>query len=245
RPAAPPAPVAQEVASAVGEQKEVRLADGSHIILNTNTRLSVDYTAEVRGVALAAGEAFFDVAHDPARPFHIATPSGVVTAIGTAFSVRVEHDETEVIVADGAVEVRVAPSPAVSGGSDAAAALAMARIAEAPAGGSAVIGVGEQAVFALAASAIVVHAQDDMERRLSWREGVVVFEDDPLHEVIDEISRYTDIDVVIDDEELKTLRVGGSFSVGEIDSFLDALVLAFGIELQRTDEKVVLAASGR
>lgn len=104
-----------EYRTAIGEQQDVSLPDGSSILLNTHTSLNVQFSKERRSVFLDAGEAHFEVAHDPDRPFVVATKVGVVRAVGTAFTVYVRDDEeTEGTVTDGVVEVSQVSEPLVA-----------------------------------------------------------------------------------------------------------------------------------
>ena len=98
----------------VGEQKTIQLADNSVVQLNTNSRLEVDYSSDLRRLSLTQGEAHFDVAHNPQRPFEVLAGQGLVRAIGTAFTVHIRKIDVEVIVTEGTVELAPAPTPQVT-----------------------------------------------------------------------------------------------------------------------------------
>ena len=88
----------------VGELKSVTLSDGSTVQLNTNSRVEVRFSSAERRVHLTRGEAYFSVAHNPRRPFSVYAANGIVTAVGTAFTVRLrEQDAVEVTVEKGRV----------------------------------------------------------------------------------------------------------------------------------------------
>src|SRR3546814_10885657 len=93
-------------ATDLGEQRTERLPDGTRIILNTQTAVAVRYSRQRREIALQHGEAMFEVAHDAARPFVVATGDGSVTALGTRFQVRNEGAGAIVTLLEGSVEVR-------------------------------------------------------------------------------------------------------------------------------------------
>ncbi|HLB30026.1 MAG TPA: FecR domain-containing protein, partial [Gammaproteobacteria bacterium] len=104
-----PASAAETVLrTTVGQQGRYDLADGSHVILNTDSLLETEFTADRRDLRLVKGEAHFQVAHDPQRPFLVHAGAGVVRAVGTAFSVHLEGDEVEVSVTEGRVLVTAA-----------------------------------------------------------------------------------------------------------------------------------------
>jgi len=93
--------------TAVGEQKTITLPDNSVVQLNTNSRIQFDYEGEVRAVYLHQGEAHFSVAKNPDRPFEVYAGTGLVRAIGTAFSVTLNDnsDKINVVVTEGVVEI--------------------------------------------------------------------------------------------------------------------------------------------
>src|SRR6202042_1912925 len=105
----------QTLATAVGQQRNVTLADGSIVTLNTNTILETDLSRSVRQIYLRKGEAHFQVAHDRSRPFLVHAGDAVVRAVGTEFEVRLREDKhVEVLVNEGRVEVQAAPIAAAN-----------------------------------------------------------------------------------------------------------------------------------
>jgi transmembrane sensor len=73
----------------------------------------------------------------------------------------------------------------------------------------------------------------DLERRLAWREGVIVFAGEPLSEVVGQMSRYSGVPIFIEDDRLRTIPIGGRFKVGDVDSMLEGLESLFGVEVRR------------
>src|SRR6185312_11690286 len=96
--------VAETFATRTGEQIQVTLPDGSQVSLGARSKLTVAYTRGARDVRLEAGEAFFAVQKNAARPFRVHVLDGVVTAVGTAFDVRTTNDRVLVAVAEGVVQ---------------------------------------------------------------------------------------------------------------------------------------------
>lgn len=94
-----------DLSTGTGEWKEVQLADGTRLMLNTATAIDVDFTAAVRRIHLYAGEIYISTASDPARPFMVETSDGTVRALGTRYSVRKLADATQVSVQEHAVEI--------------------------------------------------------------------------------------------------------------------------------------------
>ena len=79
----------------------------------------------------------------------------------------------------------------------------------------------------------------ELGRQLSWREGFLVFNAQPLSQVVAEVERYTPITIKILDEDLNALRIGGRFKIGEMDAMFDVFENSFGITVDRVDGKNV------
>jgi transmembrane sensor len=113
RPSAPPlqAVAAQDYATHQGQRADWRLADNSHLFLNADSKVGVKYLPGARNLSLARGEAIFEVAKDPARPFHVVAHAVTVTAVGTMFGVDLMNDAVGVRVYHGVVTVARADAP--------------------------------------------------------------------------------------------------------------------------------------
>jgi transmembrane sensor len=99
----------------IGEQRIVRLDDGTRLSLNSGTRVRIAYNDSERRVELERGEAYFEVAHNPARPFIVTAGNHQVTALGTVFVVRYETAQTAVTLLEGKVTVLPVPdSPSLT-----------------------------------------------------------------------------------------------------------------------------------
>ena len=241
-------------ATAVGQQREQRLPDGSLILLNTNTQIRVEFTGDYRDVRLIQGEAHFTVAENPQRPFRVLAGDSRVEAVGTAFAVHLTEQGVDVAVTDG----RVSLATVRPGGQPAA-------VDEAHRNGSAptvlealgTLEAGQRAVIAAPRSredGAVARLSDlqtvidvaAIDRRLSWRDGVLSFSGEPLEQVVREISRYTTIDIRIDDPAIRSIPVGGRFPIGETDAMFLLLESNFNLRVTRTGpEQVLLSAAAR
>jgi len=208
-------------ATATGEQRTVELADGSRVELNTGSRIEVAFSSSARYVRLIAGEAFFDVAHDQRRPFAVAAGDSLVEAVGTAFNVRLrERNAIEVTVEVGQVAV-------------ATAVTAAERIDPAERGPRAMLFAGQSTVFTERIEEIVQMPTSELDRKLAWRSGLLVYAGTPLSEVVADISRYTDMTIEIPDLPLALKPVGGYFRVGQIEALFEALEVNFAIRVER------------
>ncbi|UTW44128.1 FecR domain-containing protein [bacterium SCSIO 12696] len=210
----------------VGEQSEVVLPDQSRLKLNTDTRLKVTYTASARSVELLSGEAYFDVAKDPQRPFVVVAGGRSVTAVGTAFNVELrDQSAVEVLVTEGKV--------AISDSVEAEAAVHNAITGPAEKKESIYLTVGQKVQLDVAGRGPVTTIEEsDVETSLAWQQGMVVFQGESLEQVLAEISRYTSADFEIVDNTIKNIEVGGFFKAGDTDQLLFVLKHNFGIHSQ-------------
>ena len=218
----------------VGEYAEHTLADGSHVSLNTDSRLEISFTPQVREITLLRGEALFTVAKDPDRPFVVNAGSRRITAVGTAFVVRLGDEDVEVSVTEGMV--------AVSSMTIRAADVGPAVESAEP------IQLREKQTLKLPANEIEEALQPDirpisdsgLRHKLAWREGLLYFYRSPLTEVVSEVSRHTGMRISILDPELQQREFDGLFRVGETELLLEALSIHGDIQMTRVDTDTVL-----
>jgi len=217
----------QVIATAVGQHRSVTLADGSVVALNTNSIVETHVGRSAREIYLKKGEAHFEVAHDPLRPFLVHAGDAVVRAVGTAFEVRVRADQhVDVLVNEGRVEVQ--PDSI-----DVPAATATVR-APTPRVKVKAVSAGEELSTAANNYAVTPVSAEQLSSDLAWREGAVVFDSEPLSQAIAEIQRYTDARIEISDPSIATLPVGGRFKTDDLQGFLDGLEAALPISIRRT-----------
>lgn len=202
--------------TAVGERSTVTLEDGSVATLNTNSRVQIAYSEGERRVRLIKGQAMFEVAKNPHRPFVVFAGDRRIVALGTAFDVRLDDDRVEVTLVEGRVAVETAASTVAPG--------------LAPAKGRTELEPGEQLVAARGAPMLVKAA--NTERITSWRGGKLVFHDDALADVVREVSRYSRTRIVVDDERIGRLRVSGVFRTGQADNFAQAITEFFPLAVE-------------
>lgn len=215
----------------VGGLETVHMPDDSTVILNTNTALRLALTKSERLVMLKQGEAFFEVAKDPARPFVVQVGKRDVVAVGTRFSVRREGGDLEVVVTEGTVrlEPSTAASPRVNAWQNAALVNEFL-----PAG--TVAQVGDAGVLVQKETPIEAAA------RLSWRNGVLVFRDATLDDAISEFNRYNIRQVVIADPSVGAFKIAGRFRATNADAFVRLLERGYPIEVEQQGDEFILKA---
>jgi len=217
--------VRQHYETAIGAQKTVRLPDGSKVLINTDTSLDVAFSAGRRDVYLRRGEAFFDVVHNGKRPFTVAANKCLIRDIGTEFDVRLMDHVVEVAIAKGSVEL--AHSNGASGSGD-------RRLG--------VFNAGTSIAFDERIERSEQISQEDMSRKLSWREGALDYDGEPLSKVLADFSRYSGIDFELRDESLKSFPVGGHFEISKLDKIFPALT-NFGLRARWLDARHVVLYS--
>lgn len=191
-----------------GDQRIVRLSDGSLIHLNSNSSARVRYLDSERRVELDKGQAMFDVAADPKRPFRVHAGRTEVVAIGTQFDVyRRDIDHVTVTVVEGRVEVvdQRAPSERAT----AAPRLDATRPTRLDVGQQVQAGNGQPVISKI-----------DVNTATAWVRRQIVFNGRPLSEVADEFNRYLSVPVYIDDATLRNTRVSGTFSAYDEAAFV-------------------------
>jgi transmembrane sensor len=186
--------------TAVGEQLTVPLADGSFLELNSNSRVRVDYSAAQRTLHLDRGEAFFRVAHDTRRPFWVTAGGGWVRAVGTEFDVYMRLQGLQVTVREGTVRA-----------GESRASLATARPDEQKLQPWVTLSAGQQADLDATAARKRALTADELADVVAWRGGTVDFENRPLADVVRELNRYSAEPLILEDESLRGLLVGGVF----------------------------------
>ncbi len=218
----------------IGGLDTVPLADGSRITLNTDTRIRVELSDTERRIELDKGEAFFEVAKDPARAFVVQVNDKRVTAVGTRFSVRRVGDgaragEIEVVVTEGRVKLEQGP-PAFVPGSKAGPAVGSATALDAG------------AVARTSRTEVLVRQglAPEAEQLLSWRTGFLVFEATTLADAVAEFNRYSTRKIVVADPSIAALRIGGNFRSSNTDAFLWLLQNGFPVDVQYHDNRIVL-----
>lgn len=197
-----------------GKQKRIRLADGSGVLLNTDSKLRVTLAKTERLLFLDRGQAFFQVAKDEMRPFRVFIGVHEVRAVGTAFEIRRLGDAALVTLEEGQVEVYRADSPA------------------------AVLHPGTQIELDAAKPPEV--RQVDLHKVQAWRYGRMILDGAPLGETVADLNRYGGVQIVLADPKLAAIRVSGVFHTGRPDDFVEAVTTAFPVQIARQDENTIV-----
>jgi transmembrane sensor len=230
-------------ATATGEVTTIALSDGSTIHLNTASRVTVTYAHNVRVLQLVTGEAYFEVAPSTQRPFIVYAGRFSVRALGTAFAVHMLDSGVDLTVTQGQVELASfkTPPPDVAG-----AVAGGVGLPENEAGETRyAVSRGQHVTVSANVRLIEQIDAEGIEKRLAWRDGALIFNDDPLKDVVAEIGRYTSTRIVIADPSIRDVKIGGYFKVQDINSILGTLQENFGLDVRKDNDNVVYLARGR
>lgn len=242
RGAAPvPAAPSTRYSTAIGETRQIELADGTLVTLNTNTLLRVTYSQRAREVTLKRGEATFNVASErvrtatalngarrtaepndarwsTARPFNVIAGQRTFQAQGTQFNLRTLPDNVDLIVIEGQVRILDARP----------------REPTTPARRRDALTYGEQTISAFQEALVDPGFQSvspidagEVQVRLAWQKGMIIFNDEALEDALAEIERYTPTKFVLADAKLGTMRVSGRFRTGNVNAVRLALRQSF------------------
>ncbi|ABS15484.1 MULTISPECIES: FecR family protein [Brucella/Ochrobactrum group] len=178
----------------VGERRSFTLADGSTVELGSYSALSLDFSGNGRNLVLHEGQGFFQVASDPSRPFVVSANGGTITALGTAFDVKLIDRAVTVSVVEHAVSVAFGQSDPV-------------RLDE----GWQITYGGDEAALPQRADPQTVEA---------WRNDRIIFEDVPLSRVLSELERYRRGRIFLTDTEIGNMPVTAIFDTRDAEAAL-------------------------
>jgi transmembrane sensor len=210
-----------------GEQLSRRLADNSVLHLNTDSAVTIRYSKTERLVTLTAGQAGFEVAHEPGRPFRVLAGSAEVVDIGTQFDLRLEQNCTVVTVVEGRVEV--GPSPMRDTLGTNARQPQAARFVELAAGQQVSVAEGEWPAVPITV---------DVQSTTAWLHQEIVFDHEPLERVAAEYNRYTAKPIEIATPALRNLQITGVFATDDPDAFIAFLRSLKGVRIEVTPERI-------
>lgn len=202
------------------------LPDGSELTLNSNSSAFVRYSAEAREIVLVQGELHIDVMHNPDWPLSVIAGEQRFEAIGTAFNVAMNQSDVELIVTDGKVSVEVVTVPQTDQAEELSAAVSREKIVQVVKGEKLQIRVHSSQPVAVQKSPI---NEAQMAMSLSWREGIITFNGEPLTTVVEQLTRYTGKEFVIEDESLKGMKIVARFKMQELDDILSVMEKNMGI----------------
>ena len=215
-------PAARAYTTQRGERGDMRLPDGTHVILAAESRLTVPVSFDsARREVMLEGEAYFEATHDSIKPFTVLARHGVIRDLGTRFDVRAypERRVVEVVVAEGKVDLRARTSRT--------AALAPSALL-----------VRGQLGRLDTAGTTTVRSGVDVERYTGWIDGRLAFDDTPLREVAAQLARWYDLDISFAEPALGARHVTLLLRQQPVPKILEALALVTHTRYERVGRRV-------
>lgn len=202
--------------TAVGEQRTIQLSDRSVVTLNTNTAIATDFDVNGRHIRILKGEAFFQVRHDPERPFLVHGGETATRAIGTAFVVRHQPDHDRITVIEGVVEVTTFEEDQVS------EPVTAGRMVETRKG------------------RLQPVQKVDSAKSSAWLQGLLIVEDVPLAHVIDEVGRYHPGTILLWNKSIGNMRATGTYKLENPSKILYHLSKTFPLQSVTIADRLVI-----
>lgn len=210
------------VVTEVGQQQVRLLPDGTRLLLNTDTRIEVNYDEHARRVRLIRGEAWFDVSKRPNRPFLVTVAGREIRALGTSFIVR--YDDTRDLAVT-LVEGKISVAPVAGNGRPSPQELQ-------------ILVPGQRLIISKSHASV---DRPELNRITAWERGRVEFEETPLGDAANEMNRYSNSHVRVMDPKAARLRIGGVFRAGDSDEFVRVVTAAFGLKADRRGRDILLS----
>jgi len=203
------------ITTQVGERREMTLAEGTEVSIAPNSKVRIHLDMKQRLITLDQGEAFFRVSKDPKRPFVVDAGQTRALAVGTSFNVERLTDSVVVTVVEGRVDV-----------------------------GAAIVGANEQVSVSRTGRAAPPRRVNGT-RETAWLQGQLVFENDPVAEVVRRFNSYNHLQVHIADDSLAARPVNGVFRATDPESFIAFLQSVAGVRVRRTDANEIYLYSNQ
>ena len=214
-------PHVQLIATPVGGQDRVKLADGSQIELNTDTAIRVELTAQKRAVELVKGEAYFEIRHDVARPFVVTVANHRIVDLGTKFLVRTTPQILKVALVQGSARLE-STSPKV----------------RQPA---VILTPGDLAVATADSVRVSKRPTREVANALAWRRGAIALRSASLADAVAEFNRYGGPQLVVADPDVAKLTINGTFRTSGAEEFAGMTHEIFGLRVEHQNGNIVLS----
>lgn len=204
---------------ATDEPREVRLEDGSHVQLDVDTELVVDFDRARRAAVLRHGRAFFEVAHAPARPFSVDLGASEVTVLGTRFQAARNSEEVAVVLEQGS--------------------LRMDEVAGTFSRDERLV-AGDEVSYAVRNPSVWHKRRVDTIAATAWTRGRLIFRTTPLVEAVREVNRYANPKIRLGDPALEKLAVSGNFIAGDSELVADTWAATMSLRVEKRTHEIVL-----
>lgn len=212
-----------------GEQRTLQLPDNTVIRLDSDSAISVAFSGKRRVIDLMRGQAYFEIAKDPARPFRVRAGEAVIDDVGTVFDVFRKSSDTVVTVIDGIVNIHQEGS--INGP---AAARQSSQTAD--------LRAGDQATV-LPSGMVETRKLNNLQKTTAWTRNEIVFEGESVASVVAEFNRYNRVQIVVNDPIVAALPITGVFRTFDVSSFAQFLSGLPNVRIIESDRYVTVSGS--
>lgn len=227
----------------IGEQLTLRLKDGTRITLNSGSELETAYTDTARHIQLRAGEALFEVAKDPNRPFTVNAADRTITALGTSFLIRTQSKKTAITLIEGKVAVSSSASLPPTGQTTKPPAEELTP--------EVILRPGQRLTISSSRKAPTGEAKSGepaaidtprIDTLTAWRRNEAIFEKTTLTDAISEMNRYDEIQLAIDTPGIDNLEISGIYRTGDNSGFAQTIANIYQLKITQTRNRIQIAA---
>ena len=210
-----------------GVNLPIVLNDNSKITLGADSKITVTYTDTNRHILLNYGEAYFDVAKDPHRPFTVDSGNRSVTALGTEFNISRQSVRSVVTVTEGKVIVEPESEKYI--------AKMTSNLFYKKLKTDALLEAGQRISYD--EKTITPVDSVDVDAHSSWRNGTLKYIDESLGFVIEDINRYSKTPIIVKDTRILQLRYSGTIFVDGINGWIDTLPFIYPVKVEESNNK--------
>lgn len=230
---------ADRYVTAVGEQKNVILRDGTKMMLNTGTQLFVEYSQSFRRVTLERGEVYFDVTPNPQQPFTVDLGPRSITVLGTAFNIHKTFDAFTLALVEGEVSIHL-PNQLASTSSPIMRAdnQDLIRLQSAV---QRRIKAGTTVEFDNETGELAAYLSPNINKQLRWRTGLLSFKNEPLALVVKELNRYSRKKILIEDSSIMDMEIYATIRLDQIGAALEGLENTIPIKVTKSFDSIALS----
>ena len=230
------------IATGIGEFRALTLQDGTRVFMDSSTRLSVHYEKAQRQVRLESGEAFFEVANNPRRPFIVRASGHLIRDLGTEFDVRSDAQGLAVTLVEGKVTVSlISAVPDGSALHDASGSLSPPALLPPEQLRAVALSAGERLTFTATGVSRIDHPSLGIVT--AWERGQVVLDNTSLPDAVAEMNRYSQQKIVLENAAASGIRVSGVFQAGDSQNFAAAVARTYHMTASQQGDAIVLAPS--
>ncbi|VEL96682.1 FecR family protein [Alteromonas sp. 76-1] len=210
-----------------GVNLPIVLDDGSEITLGADSKITVTYTDKNRHILLNYGEAYFDVAKDPLRPFTVDSGNRSVTALGTEFNISQQSIRSVVSVTEGKVIVEPESEKYI--------ARMTTNLFYKKLETDTFLEAGQRISYD--EKTITTVDSVDVDAHSSWRNGTLKYINESLGFVIEDINRYSKTPIIVNDNRILNLRYSGTIFVNGINGWIDSLPHIYPIKVDKNNNE--------